>query len=55
MLAGGIAHDFNNILSAIVGYASLAKQGVADGDPLAQYLGHILTSADRAAASRRVF
>ncbi len=49
MLAGGIAHDFNNILSAIVGYASLAKHRAPEGDPLAQYLDHILTSADRAA------
>ncbi len=27
-LAGGIAHDFNNILSAVVGYAELARIGV---------------------------
>jgi len=25
-LAGGIAHDFNNILSAVIGYAELAKE-----------------------------
>lgn len=29
-LAGGIAHDFNNILTAIIGYGSIAKIRVAD-------------------------
>ena len=48
MLAGGVAHDFNNILSAIVGYASLAKRRAPEGDPLAQYVEHILTAAERA-------
>lgn len=27
-MAGGIAHDFNNILSAIIGYAELARVGI---------------------------
>ncbi len=33
-LAGGIAHDFNNILYAILGYAELALQELADDEPL---------------------
>ena len=32
ILAGGIAHDFNNILTAVMGYLSLAKMGVDPGD-----------------------
>ena len=32
ILAGGIAHDFNNILTAVMGYLSLAKLGVEPGD-----------------------
>ncbi len=31
-LAGGIAHDFNNLLQAILGYAQLMKQNLADSD-----------------------
>ncbi len=32
ILAGGIAHDFNNILTAVMGYLSLAKIEVDTGD-----------------------
>ena len=32
ILAGGIAHDFNNILTAVMGYLSLAKLGVDPGE-----------------------
>ncbi len=31
-LAGGIAHDFNNILFAVIGYAELCLQDIADED-----------------------
>lgn len=48
-LAGGIAHDFNNILTAIIGYGSLAKRKMADDDPARHDLQQILESADRAA------
>ncbi len=48
-LSGGIAHDFNNILSAIIGYAELAKTEVEAGTPLDQDLSEILTGAGRAA------
>jgi PAS domain S-box-containing protein len=33
ILAGGIAHDYNNILTAVMGYLSLAKMGVEPGTP----------------------
>ncbi len=47
-LAGGIAHDFNNILTAILGYAQLAR-GEAEGSPsLQKCLNEILTAGNRA-------
>ena len=47
-LAGGIAHDFNNILSAITGYSELALDNAAEGAPVADELGQIISAADRA-------
>ncbi|MCF8074650.1 MAG: response regulator [Desulfotignum sp.] len=47
-LAGGIAHDFNNILSAIMGYADLARM---DSDELSRpyaNLTKILAASERA-------
>ncbi|MCK6550048.1 response regulator [Myxococcota bacterium] len=44
-LAGGIAHDFNNILSAIIGYAAIAKSE-ATGDA-AEDLAEIERAASR--------
>jgi len=49
-LAGGIAHDFNNILTAIIGYASIAQMKMKADDPVRVNLDHILESANRAAA-----
>jgi PAS domain S-box-containing protein len=49
-LAGGLAHDFNNILSAIIGYGHMTLLKMPKGDPLRLNIGHILESADRAAA-----
>ncbi len=39
ILAGGLAHDYNNLLSAIMGYISLAMYHVRDGDEISEYLG----------------
>ncbi len=47
-LAGGIAHDFNNILSAILGYAELARQEVPEGSELESDLDQILRAGSRA-------
>jgi len=48
-LAGGIAHDFNNILSAIMGYASIAQLKVRADDPVKSHLREILAASERAA------
>ena len=48
-LAGGIAHDFNNILSAIMGYADLAKMRARGNPELLEDLAQLRKGADRAA------
>jgi PAS domain S-box-containing protein len=48
-LAGGVAHDFNNILTAIIGFATLAERKMIPEDPLRAFVDQILASADRAA------
>jgi two-component system, cell cycle sensor histidine kinase and response regulator CckA len=47
-LAGGIAHDFNNILSAIIGYAELIQQEVAEKSQVSKDVREILGAAGRA-------
>ncbi|MGA7828618.1 MAG: ATP-binding protein [Geobacteraceae bacterium] len=48
-LAGGIAHEFTNILTAVVGYANYLQMKMEKSDPLYDYAGNIITSANRAA------
>jgi two-component system, cell cycle sensor histidine kinase and response regulator CckA len=48
-LAGGIAHDFNNLLIPIMGYAELAKAGLAPDDERCQYIEEVIVAATRAA------
>jgi signal transduction histidine kinase len=48
-LAGGIAHDFNNVLTAVIGYAELARGRVQD-ETILRYLDGIQKAAERAAA-----
>jgi len=45
-LAGGIAHDFNNILSAMMGYAELAKFRTSD-EKVHPYMDQILNACNR--------
>ena len=49
-LAGGVAHDFNNMLSVIIGFAEMALERVAPGDPMHDDLEEILTAARRSGA-----
>jgi PAS domain S-box-containing protein len=48
-LTGGIAHDFNNILTAIRGYAELARQGLVEDDDRRSDIDEVIANADRAA------
>jgi PAS domain S-box-containing protein len=48
VLAGGIAHDFNNILTAINGYAELAREKLTGESKAANYLDEVLRAGDRA-------
>jgi hypothetical protein len=48
-LAGGVAHDFNNILTAIIGFGTLAKMKMPPEDPQRMLIDHILAASDRAA------
>ena len=54
-LAGGIAHDFNNLLQAILGYAQLMKQNLANVDLIERSLSVIESAAmDGAETVRRI-
>ncbi|PKN11730.1 MAG: hypothetical protein CVU69_11295 [Deltaproteobacteria bacterium HGW-Deltaproteobacteria-4] len=48
-LAGGVAHDFNNILTAIIGYGTIALMKMATDDPHRLYIKNMLEASDRAA------
>jgi len=47
-LAGGVAHDFNNILTAIIGFATLAKMKMQVDDPNGRAINQILSASERA-------
>ena len=47
-LAGGIAHDFNNILSAIIGYAELAKDDIPRINPAFEEIEEVINAGKRA-------
>ncbi|MBJ6727397.1 PAS domain S-box protein [Geomesophilobacter sediminis] len=47
--AGGIAHDFNNILTAIVGYGTMALLQSAEDDPRRDAIDQMLRAAEKAA------
>jgi signal transduction histidine kinase/CheY-like chemotaxis protein len=51
--AGGIVHDFNNLLTAIQGYAELARSALPEGDPIREDLDQVLASAGRASSITR--
>jgi len=47
-LAGGIAHDFNNILSAILGYAEIAKMDLPESSQATQDINQVIIAGNRA-------
>ncbi|UFS70892.1 PAS domain S-box protein [Geomonas sp. RF6] len=47
-LTGGIAHDFNNIMTAIIGYGSMALENVETRSEAREHLELLLSSAERA-------
>ncbi len=47
-LAGGIAHDFNNILSAIIGYAEIAKVQLSDESKIRNDIDQVIVAGKRA-------
>ncbi len=47
-LAGGIAHDFNNILTAILGYAGMVKDGMTDDDRARADIDQVIKAGERA-------
>jgi PAS domain S-box-containing protein len=48
-LAGGVAHDFNNILTAIIGFGTMAQIRVKDDEKTKKFIEEILAGAGRAA------
>jgi signal transduction histidine kinase/CheY-like chemotaxis protein len=48
VLAGGIAHDFNNMLTAVMGYITLARMQVAPDSKTAGFLGEAEKASTRA-------
>lgn len=49
-LASGIAHDFNNMLSAIMGYAELARAQLSEGTPAHKSLDGVMKAGEKAQA-----
>jgi len=47
-LTGGIAHDFNNIMTAIIGYGTMALEAFPEGAEAREDLELLLSSAERA-------
>lgn len=47
-LASGIAHDFRNLLTAIRGYATVARQKIQGDHPASHALGRVEEAADQA-------
>ena len=46
-LAGGVAHDFNNLLGAIIGFAELVQEAVANQPQVRDDIASLLKSAQR--------
>ena len=53
VLAGGIAHDFNNLITAMMGYTSVARTELPAGSPAAPLLDEADKAAQQAAELTR--
>ncbi len=49
-LAGGIAHDFNNLITVVLTYADLAREQIAEDDPIGDDLAQIIEAGHRASS-----
>ena len=52
-LAGGIAHDFNNVIGAVLGFAELGQEELAEDHPTRKRLQKICEQAKRASGLTR--
>jgi len=52
-LAGGVAHDLNNMLTPVLSYAELARRKTGPESKEREYLGHVISATERAAALTR--
>lgn len=52
-LAGGLAHDFNNVLTAVLGFGSLARESVDPTSPTREFLNEVLAAGERAGGLTR--
>jgi two-component system cell cycle sensor histidine kinase/response regulator CckA len=52
-LAGGVAHDFNNLLTAVLGYAGLAAEQLADRPQVRLLVDEITKAGERGATLTR--
>ena len=48
VLTGGIAHEFNNVLMSIIGYTTLVRDSLGEGEA-SKHLDEVLQASDRAA------
>ncbi len=47
-LTGGLAHEFNNIITSIIGFGELLREGLDPDSPLKSHIDMVLSSAERA-------
>ncbi len=48
LLTGGVAHDFNNLLTAIMGFATAARDDLAESDPIREDMEEVVLATRRA-------
>ncbi len=48
LLTGGVAHDFNNLLTAVMGFATAARDDLAESDPIREDMEEVVLATRRA-------